>query len=209
VIPDDPPATAAWIHSGSRSGFESVTVRREPGGWLAAASTTAIEDGAAWFVSSEIHLDARWVTRRASVRTRRASDPERTIVLGSDGVGGWTVDGVRAPHLDGCLDVDLEASALTNAFPVRRLLASGARSATAPAAYVPVHAAAVRRLEQRYDRVGPVEGSAVAFDYAAPEFDFTARITYDDAGFVLDYPGIARRSPVEPDGGPAAPRLGR
>ncbi|MDH2444843.1 putative glycolipid-binding domain-containing protein [Amnibacterium sp. CER49] len=194
MIPDDLPATAAWIHSGGRSGFESVALRREPGGWLVVGSTTAVEDGAAWWQSYEIRLDGRGLTERVHVRTRVASEPERTLALVHDGAGSWTVDGVRTDELDGCLDVDLEASALTNALPVRRLLVAGRAAANAPAAFVPVHAPDVRRLEQRYVRAGGTGDGPPAFDYTAPAFDFAARITYDGAGLVLDYPGIARRS---------------
>jgi uncharacterized protein len=46
----------------------------------------------------------------------------RSTVLEADGHGQWKVDGEAAPQLDGCLDVDLEASAFTNALPVHRLL---------------------------------------------------------------------------------------
>jgi hypothetical protein len=31
------------------------------------------------------------------------------------------------------------------------------------------------------------------YDYAAPIFDFECRLVYDNAGLVLDYPGIAQR----------------
>jgi hypothetical protein len=37
--------------------------------------------------------------------------------------------------LDGCLDADLESSAMTNAMPVRRLGLAVAARAAAPAAY--------------------------------------------------------------------------
>lgn len=194
-MPEDPPVTAAWTHSGDRYGFESVTVRREAGGWVAIGSTTAVEDGIAWAQSYEIHLDGRDVCRSAVVCTRVAAAPATTLLLDHDGAGGWTVDGARAGLLDGCLDVDLEASALTNAFPVRRLLAAGVGSASVPAAYAPVHSPGVRRLEQRYVRVG-ADDRAAAFDYTAPAFGFSARITYDAAGLVLDYPGIAHRRPT-------------
>jgi uncharacterized protein len=75
------------------------------------------------------------------------------------------------PHLDGCLDVDLEPSAMTTAFPVHRMgLAISARS-EAPAAY------GRAGLEQTYERTA----------------DEDSRLDYDESGLVLDYPGIATR----------------
>ncbi len=79
--------------------------------------------------------------RQAAWRHREALDGFEVVLLRSQG-GGWLlegdtaaveegeayavryaieVDGEPAPHLDGVLDVDLESSALTNAFPVHRL----------------------------------------------------------------------------------------
>ena len=109
-----------------------------------------------------------------------------------DGEGRWRVDGAPAPALDGCLDVDLEASAATNAFPVGRLgLAVGA-AADAPAAYVRVLDPVVGRLEQRYERIAD-DGDRRRYRYTSPAFGFEAVLAYDAAGLVVDYPGIAIR----------------
>jgi hypothetical protein len=71
-------------------------------------------------------------------------------------------------------------------------LALGARAA-APAAYVRAVGLAVERLEQSYLRA-PDEAARQRYDYAAPAFDFACRLTYDESGLVLDYPGIAVRA---------------
>jgi hypothetical protein len=65
-------------------------------------------------------------------------DGFRSTPLESTGAGRWLVDGKIAPHLDGCLDVDLESSAMTSAPPVRRLglpclITRGSPSASGPA----------------------------------------------------------------------------
>ena len=87
----------------------------------------------------------------------------------ADGAGHGLVDGKPTRHLDGCLDVDLEASAMTNALPVRRMgLRVGAREA-APAAYVRAVGLAAERLEQAYARTAD-EASCQRYDYAAPAF---------------------------------------
>ena len=67
-----------------------------------------------------IELDKAWHTRSAQISGQRA-DGSRTVTLEGDGRGAWQVEGRPASHLDGCLDVDLECSSLTNAFPVHRL----------------------------------------------------------------------------------------
>ena len=86
-----------------------------------------------------------------------------------------------------------EASALTNALPVRRMGLPVGGGAAAPAAYVRAVGLAVERLEQTYVRITD-EAACQRYDYAAPAFDFAARLVYDESGLVLDYPGIAVRA---------------
>jgi uncharacterized protein len=114
-------------------------------------------------------------------------------LLEADGNGHWLVDGDPARHLDGCLDVDLETSAMTNALPVRRLGLRVAAGAAAPAAFVRAFGQPVERLDQTYARTTD-EAGRHRYDYAAPAFDFEARLVYDESGLVLDYPGIAVRA---------------
>ena len=186
------PATAAWQHRGARTGFEVAYFDSLGEGCRVAGWTTAIEDGRTWAVEYVIDLDGTGATRSAGIRGRSAAGFS-SAVLEADGAGRWVVDGAPAPRLDGCLDVDLESSAMTNALPVRRMgLVPGARAA-APAVYVRAVGLAVERLEQAYLRV-PDEAARQRYDYAAPAFDFACRLTYDKSGLVVDYPGIAVRA---------------
>jgi len=186
------PATAAWLHRGARSGFEVVYFQAGGDGSRIEGWTAAAEDGATWVVEYTIDVDAAGATRSARIRGRSASG-FRSALLEADGAGHWLVDGDAAPGLDGCLDVDLEASAMTNALPVRRIGLPVAAEAAAPAAYVRAVGLAVERLEQTYVRA-PDQASWQRYDYAAPAFDVSARLVYDHAGLVLDYPGIAVRA---------------
>jgi hypothetical protein len=189
---DDPPPTAAWAHRGARQGFEVTFFERSEGGHLITGCTTALEDEQTWVVDYQIQLDQEWITRRARV-TGRSTAGSRTLVLEADGTGSWTVDGNAAPLLLGCLDLDLEASAMTNAFPMHRLpLAVGDRASTA-AAYVRAADLTVERLEQTYARRDD-EGERRHYDYSAPDLDFACELTYDSAGLVLTYPGLAVRA---------------
>jgi hypothetical protein len=92
------------------------------------------------------------------------------------------------------VDVDLEASACTNALPVQRLGLGVDERADTPAAYVRAPSLRVERLEQTYRRLPDEdEGEGARYEYIAPAFDLRAVLTYDRLGFVLDYPGIAVR----------------
>ena len=177
------PSFAAWRFVDAVDGFEVVYLR--PG--LLRGHTSAVEDGQAYAVRYEIELDDRWQTREARV-TSDTVDGSRSIVLRGDGEGHWTVDGRPAPELDGLIDVDLEASACTNTLPIHRLDLRPGEVVPAPAVYVRALDLTVTRLDQTYARRDDHR-----FDYTSEGGDFQAVLEYDDAGLIVDYPGIAVR----------------
>lgn len=188
------PHQAAWRHGPSREALEVAFLTPHHDGLLIDGRTVAVEDGAAWAVRYHIELDADWGTRHAVITTFAGTDgDERMTTLDHDGTGLWRVDGLPAHQLDGCLDVDFEASALTNAFPVRRATPAVGDELDAPAAYVRVAAVAPAKLAQTYRRQDDDPGGHASFVYASPAYDFTSTITYDAAGLVVTYPGIAER----------------
>jgi uncharacterized protein len=188
----DLPATAAWRHLGTRVGFEVLFLRPENDRYHLDGHVTAVEEGEVWSIRYAITLDSSWATRSAHVVGRSALG-EHEVSLESDGSGGWRVDGRPMVDLAGCLDVDLEASACTNALPVRRLGLEIGQAAGAPTVYVRARDLRVERLEQSYARLSNV-GNRSRYDYVAPSFDFKAVLIYDEFGLVLEYPGIAVRT---------------
>ncbi len=188
----DPPSTAAWQHREARDGFEVVFIHSVDDGYRIEGATAAVGDGQAWVVEYVITLDRDWLTRSALVHGLSATG-RHELTLEADRAGGWTVNGAAAPDVDGCLDVDLEGSSLTNALPIHRLGLEVGQQADAPAAYVRVLDLSVERLEQRYLR-RPNDGKRRRYHYSAPAFGFEAELLYDEAGLVIDYPGIAVRA---------------
>jgi hypothetical protein len=186
------PASAAWRHVTATEGFESVFFTTMPGGHRVAGGSAGVEEGQAWAVRYAIELDEGWRTRTAQVSGASALG-EHDVRLEGDGDGHWWVDGESAPGLDGCFDVDLEPSACTNSFPVRRLRLRLGESAAAPAAYVRSFDLRVERLEQDYARMDDAGGHQ-RYDYRSPEFGFACVLVYDASGLALDYPGIAARA---------------
>ena len=178
------PAFAAWRFVDAVDGFEVVypAPRRLRG------HTSAVEQGQPYAVRYDIALDDRWRTREVRVSSDTV-EGQRSILLLSDGDGQWTLDGVAAPHLDGLVDVDLEASACTNTLPVHRLSLPVGEEVAAPAVYVRALDLSVRRLDQTYRRLG-----SRTFDYVSEGGAFRAVLEYDAAGLIVDYPGIAVRS---------------
>ena len=191
------PPQAAWEHVAARSGFEVTFFDAlDGGGHRIEGSTCGVEDGVGWVVRYVVEVDDLWRSRRAEVWGRTADGAARRVLEG-DGAGGWRVDGARDASLDGCLDVDLEASACTNTLAVHRSALTVGDEVDAPAAYVRADGLGIERLDQRYRRLpdGSDEGTGrvIRFHYDAPRFDYAATLAFDRQGLVLDYPGLARR----------------
>jgi hypothetical protein len=181
------PESAAWRHEDARTGFETTWFHPHDGGWRVEGATTAVEDGLAWLVRYSLIVSPQWTLQSAHI----TGAGSRNLHIEADGRGHWRLDGRPAPHLDGCLDLDLESSAMTNTFPVHRLALPPGGRAEAPAAYVRAADLGVDRLEQTYEHLGPGR-----YGYAAPAFGFSCVLEYDDAGLVTRYPGIAVRHPL-------------
>jgi hypothetical protein len=185
------PAVATWQHTGVRTGYEVLFVQTSPAGVRLRGVTTAVEEHAAWSVSYRIDLDDRWRTRRAEVVTATA-DAERRVAIHRSDDDRWTVNGVPQPALDGCVDVDLESSSVTNTLPVHRLPFARGAPVSVPAAFVWANDLRVQREEQTYTLTGAT-AEDISFHYESPTFDFRCELTFDAAGLILHYPGLARR----------------
>jgi hypothetical protein len=184
------PSSAAWRHVDAQDGFETAFFRAAASGYVVDGHTSAIEDGVAWAVHYTIEVDELWVTRHCRVQSW-SEDGERELLLSHDAAGRWRIDGVLAPALDGCLDVDLEASACTNMLPIRRADLPVLESMDAPAVYVRTPDLAVERLEQTYFRLAHPD--EITFAYRAPRFGLEDELVFGPDGLVRDYPGIAQR----------------
>lgn len=183
------PVTAAWRHAGAQEGFEVVTLHGHPEGHRIIGQVAAVEEDTAFALRYAIEVDPSWRTRSARVESLTA-----VRRLEADGRGSWRLDGEPAPHLEGCPDVDLEASACTNTLAVHRLALQPGEAGESRAAWVRSFDLRVEVLEQRYARRAVDDGTGHRYDYAAPSLGFTAVLVFGDDGLIVDYPGLARRT---------------
>jgi hypothetical protein len=120
----------------------------------------------------------------------------RTLDLRRSKEGVWNADGVDLPGLDGALDCDLGLCPLTNTMPVlRHELLGGSGTADFVMAWVSVPDLAVHAAPQRYTAL---RNRVVRFE--SLDTPFTADLTFDADGLVVDYPQLARRLSA-PSGG--------
>lgn len=171
--------------------LESCRIAESPDGIRAESVALGVEAGTSWAVRYALRCDAGWRTRQLTVASLASDDGPLTLT--GDGTGHWTDGaGVRLAALDGCLDVDLTSTAFTNTLPIRRLGMVPGWSEEIIVAYVAVPGLELSVARQRYHCLswGP-DGGRYRFD--DPATGFTAEISVDADGLVIDYPGVARR----------------
>lgn len=107
----------------------------------------------------------------------------------ASGDGRWTdAEGRPMSALDGCIDVDIQWSPLTNMLPIRRLKLRPGQEQMIRVVYFPLPGLELAPWEQAYTGV-----TNDTVRYASVTSNFQRDITVDDDGFVIEYPGLFRR----------------
>lgn len=151
--------------------------------WATARLDVSAE-GAGWVRSVRLELAAgRW-------RVTATEQGDLDAALTAAGHARAGLPGMEDPDLlYGAFDVDLSGSPLTNSLPIRRLDLARAENGVAhrlSVAWVLLPSLEVVQADQIYTAIG--DGKV---RYASETF--SADLTIDDDGFVLDYPGLAER----------------
>jgi hypothetical protein len=192
----------AWVKP---AGAEYVSVEIGAG-WLSASGVAVGAQPLPYHLDYVLTCENDYVTRQLSVRTFGAGWG-RSLDLSRDLDGTWHIADAAEGDVDlppaggdpatlaGALDCDLGLSPLTNTMPVLRdgLLAGGA-PVDLLMAWVSVPDLSVHRDAQRYTFVRPVvrAGGGAIINYSSD--GFSADISFDATGLVVDYPGIASRA---------------
>jgi hypothetical protein len=167
-------------------GAEQFRFRTTPSGYEAHGEVSATLEGSPLRASYSVETDAAWVTRRVYVEAKGGG---RLDVL-SDGAGHWRhADGGALPELDGCIDPDISMTPFTNTLAIRRLGLKVGEATEIKVAYVLVPELSLRAAPQRYTRLAERR-----WRFDGLDIDFTADLTVDADGFVVEYPGLFRRS---------------
>jgi hypothetical protein len=182
------PAAGAWRLKGAYDGHEVVHFAPGDQGIVLRGFTVGVEDGMAWGIHYIIDLTDDWHVRHASISDHLGTRLE----LRTDGNGSWTVGGQHRAELDGCLDVDLEASVVTNTIPLHRLALAVEQQGESNAVYVRTVDLATERLDQTYRRLADA-GDEIVFEYRSPRFGYHDTLRFGTDGLALEYPGIGER----------------
>ncbi|CAM3753249.1 putative glycolipid-binding domain-containing protein [Nocardiopsis tropica] len=145
-------------------------------------------DGPAFNASYDLVTDDEGVTKRLSVHALTASG-EAQVTIARDGESHWLVQGAQGAErgfFSGALSVDVLKSAFFNALTIRRYdLQSHIEEVDVPVVYVELPSLQVKETVINY--AAAADGITVISPVSS------SKLAVDEDGFVLDYPGLARR----------------
>ncbi|MCB2175718.1 MAG: putative glycolipid-binding domain-containing protein [Actinomycetales bacterium] len=180
----------AWRQSGATQADEHCRLDLRASGVSLEGTVLGAQGGIPVRAQYRVIAGSDGLTATVHVRFHRGlSRRETTLVRAPE--GSWTVDGVSAPHLDGCTDVDLGCSPATNTLPLRRLRLEVGDSRTIRAAWVRFPELTVAAADQTYTRLGE-------HTYLYASGSYTAELTVDDLRLVTTYDEWRRTGMVEP-----------
>ncbi len=172
-------------------GFEHVRLDDGHPGWDVYDSMVIREhDGQVRRGGYTLVVDKAWRTLEIRIMVEQAPGSMAALHLLANGEGVWAdAEEHRIPELDGCVDVDIQWSPLTNTLPVRRLDLRPGEEQEIRVAYIELPSLTVRPVIQRYTRLN---GGRVR--YESETRDFACELQIDEDGFVELYPDLFRRS---------------
>jgi len=132
----------------------------------------------------EVRCDSGWQTLSAKVNGW-IGDRKIELDITVDSHRHWYLNGRECLSVEGCIDIDLGFSPSTNLFPIRRLALAEGERVDVKAAWLPFPSLSFELLPQSYTRQGNH-----TYRYESRNGQFTRILIVNDAGFVIDYPGI-------------------
>lgn len=152
-------------------------------GWMLVGHARFRDESGDHALDYVVRCDALWRTLTVDL-SGLAPGGEIGVHIARDS-GGWTLDGMAQPGVEGAVDIDLSFTPATNLMPTRRLMASEAAEQSGQAAWLSFPVMALRPLDQTYRRCGV---SSIA--YAAAQTGYRTELEINKDGFVTHYPGL-------------------
>ena len=165
-------------------GYESARLYEHESVWQLAGTAILVYNQSPCRLDYIIRCDATWETRSATV-SGWVGEQVVDIELSANPNHEWQLNGKGITQVAGCIDLDLNFSPSTNLLPIRRLNLAIGQAEKVKAAWLRFPGFTLESLEQVYRRTG-----ANSYRYESAGSSFVANLTVNEAGFVVNYPGI-------------------
>jgi uncharacterized protein len=192
-----PPSSRPAAHPGSRAlilrrvfdngSTEFASFSQVDDGFLLTGTIVAVHESEPLEVKYRIECHPDWRTRLVWVEQRRGLE-HSALVISQDDLAKWAAQGATIDSLNGCLEVDLELTPITNTLPINRLRLGIGQRAEIVAAWIRFPSLEIVRAHQSYERL-----KAKIYRYRSLASGFTADIEVDEDGLPIRYEGIWER----------------
>lgn len=168
--------------------LENCLVKKSKDGWEISSVIIGQYEGKVYKVEYVIRTDHLWHTLFFSIKSRH-SNQQQNISLISDGKGHWSSGEEILDKYEGCIDIDIPLTPLTNTLPINRLKLKNEQEKEIRVIYLDLLENKITPVKQKYSRI-----SDSKYHYENVPNDFEADIEVDAEGLVVDYPELFVRS---------------
>jgi hypothetical protein len=173
--------------SREHGGLEQLRINEWPEAIKVRSAIVGEADNGRHGVLYEINLTPDWIFE--SILLQRTDGVMTVLSRGKH--GEWFDAQVEElPELKGCIDIDFEMTPFTNTLPIRRAPLAIGETRRFRMAYIPADTLEPYPVDQIYTRLGER-----LYRFETADGSFTADISVDDDGLVMDYPGLFERVP--------------
>lgn len=177
------PRSVLWRRL-DRSGMEVASIEHGNPNWHLQGTVLLEDEGRPCRLDYAVVCDSAWQTLWARVNGWIGRIPVNQRVARNP-AGEWRQNGVVCPPVQGCMDVDLAFTPITNLLPIRRLALAVGTAAPVRAAWLRFPDFALVPLDQVYTREAEHR-----YRYESNAGRFTAPLEVDGLGMVLRYGDI-------------------
>jgi uncharacterized protein len=163
-------------------GHEAVRIYEGDEGWYVDGAAVFSFEGKPCRLEYLIECDPDWNTSFATVDGFVGEEVIAIEIESEDGV--WYLNGEEIGEVEGCTDIDLNFSPVTNLLPIKRLNLEVGGAETVRAAWLRFPSFSLESLEQVYTRK-----SESVFNYRSTT-GFEKDIAVDEFGVVVEYPDL-------------------
>lgn len=165
------------------AGHEAARIYSDDDGWYLDGAAIFLYEGSPCRLEYLIECDTEWRTKFASIDGWVGDQAvEQEIVVQDEGI--WLLNETEVEAVEGCVDIDLNFSPITNLLPLRRLSLKDGESKSVTAAWLRFPSFELERLDQTYTRL---DDNTIKYESRNGEFVRNLKVNAD--GLVSDYPG--------------------
>lgn len=168
----------------SYNSLEDCMIRSVGALTMISSVIVGLHDGKTYRLRYRIEVNAAWQTLQCDILAE-VDGQLQNYSFRNLGNNQWTMNEVHQPEFDGCTEVDISLTPLTNTLPINRLRLKVTDEAEINAICIDILKQEVKAVRQKYRKL-----SAEEYRFENIPNDFKAIIKVNSQGFVTDYPPL-------------------